>query len=89
MLIGSPAVSRSTSYKQLCITAKQEEKRQRELRRLQQQQDRQPRTQSSRKVSGYRPSSKPANFADSRSPCECYVCGKTDHIAKQCKLRKG
>ena len=86
-LIKSPAVSGSMSYKQLCITAKQEEKRQRELRRLRQQQDRQTRTQSPRQTPGYRPASRPANSTDARS-CECYVCGKTDHIAKQCKLRK-
>ena len=61
-LIESPAVSGSTSYKQLCITAKQEKKRQRELRRLRQQQDRQIRTQSSRQVSGYHSSSRPTNL---------------------------
>jgi len=43
-LIESPAVSGSTSYKQLCIIAKQEDKRQRELRHLRQQQERQGRT---------------------------------------------
>ena len=75
------------SYKQLCITAKQEGKRQRELRRLRQQQDRQTRTQSPRQTPGYCPASRPANSTDARSR-ECYVCGKTDHIAKQCKLRK-
>ena len=53
-LIESPAVSGSTSYKQLCITATQKEKRQRELRRLRQQQERQGRTQNSRQISGYR-----------------------------------
>jgi len=87
-LIESPAVPGSTSYKQLCVTAKQEEKRQRELRRLRQQQERQGRTQNSRQISGYCNSSRPTNSVDTRPPCECYVCGKTDHIAKQCKQRK-
>ena len=47
-LIESPVFSGSTSYKQLCVTAKQEEKRRTELRRLKQQQERQGRTQNSR-----------------------------------------
>ena len=87
-LIESPAVSGSTSYKQLCVSAKQEEKRQSELRRLRQQQERQSRTQNSRQSPGHRPPSRPTNPTEHRPPRECYVCGKTDHIAKQCKLRK-
>ena len=87
-LIESPAVSGSTSYKQLCVSAKQEEKRQSELRRLRQQQERQSRTQNSRQSPAHRPPSRPTNPTEHRPPRECYVCGKTDHIAKQCKLRK-
>ena len=83
-LIESPAVSGSTSYKQLCVSAKQEEKRQSELRRLRQQQERQSRTRTPGKV---QVTALP-NPTEHRPPRECYVCGKTDHIAKQCKLRK-
>ena len=40
------------------------------------------RTQNFRQVSGYRTSSRPANSVDPGPPCECYVRGKTDYIAK-------
>ena len=90
ILIESPAVSGPVSYKQLCITAKQEEKRQIELKRIKQQQDKQFKAQSSRQVSGNRSSSQPISnsSADPRPPSECYICGKTNHLAKQCKQRK-
>ena len=83
----SPAVSGSQTYKQLCVAAKQEEKRLMELKRCKQHLERQVRHQAAR----YTPSSNDGSKLDSltgKPPRECYVCGKTDHLAKQYRQRK-
>ena len=83
----SPAVSGSLTYKQLCVAAKQEEKRLMKLKRHKQHLERQVRHQAAR----YTPSSNDGSKLDSltgKPPRECYVCGKTDHLAKQCRQRK-
>ena len=83
----SPAISGSLTYKQLCVGAKQEEKRLMELKRWKQHLERQVRHQAAR----YTPSSNDGSKLDSltgKPPCECYVCGKTDHLAKQCRQCK-
>ena len=88
ILMESPAVSGSQTYKQLCVAAKQEEKRLMELKRCKQHLERQVRHQAAR----YTPSSNDGSKLDSLTgnpPRECYVCGKTDHLAKQCRQHKG
>ena len=83
----SPAVSRSLTYKQLCVAAKQEEKRLMELKQHKQHLERQVTHQAAK----YTPSSNDGSKLDSltgKPPHECYVCGKTDHLAKQCRQRK-
>ena len=83
----SPAVSGSLTYKHLCVAAKQEEKRLMKLKRCKQHLERQVRHQAAR----YTPSSNDGSKLDSligKPPRECYVCGKTDHLAKQCRQRK-
>ena len=83
----SPAVSGSLTHKQLCVAAKQEEKRLMELKQRRQHLERQVRHQAAR----YTSSSNNGGKLDSltgKLPRECYVCGKTDHLAKQCRQRK-
>ena len=93
-LMESPAVSGSSSYRQLCVAAKQEEKRLMELKRRRQHQERQVRNQDMRYMSNnqlaVQSSKDSASMATSsgRPPRECYVCGKTDNLAKQCRQRK-
>ena len=29
-----------------------------------------------------------SDLSSGKPPCECYVCGKTDHLAKQCRQHK-
>ena len=87
MLMESPAVSGSLTYKQLCVAAKQEEKRLLELKRSRQHLERQVRYPAAR----HTPSSNNGSKSDSstgKPPRECYICGKTDHLAKQCRQRK-
>ena len=87
MLMESPAVSGSLTYKQLCVAAKQEEKRLLELKRRRQHLERQVRYPAAR----HTPSSNDGSKSDSstgKPPRECYICGKTDHLAKQCRQRK-
>lgn len=94
ILMESPAVSGSLTYKQLCVAAKQEEKRLMELKWRRQHLERQVRHQEARYTSNSQSaaqSSKDSGNLDTLSgkpPRECYVCGKTDHLAKQCRQRK-
>ena len=91
----SPAVSSSLSYKQLCIAAKQEEKRLLELKRRRQHQERQVRNVDQRylpDIQSAAQSGKSGNTMNSptnRPSWDCYVCGKNDHLARECKLRRG
>ena len=87
ILMESPAVSGSLTYKQLCVAAKLEENRLMEIKQCKQYLERQVRHQAAR----HTPSSNDGSKLDSltgKPPCECYVCGKTDHLAKQCRQRK-
>lgn len=91
-LMESPAVSRSLTYKQLCVAAKQEEKMLMELKRRRQHQERQAKSQDMRNMTNNHPadqSYKDSGNTDTRPPRECYVCGKTDHLARQCRQHKG
>ena len=91
----SPAVSGSLSYKQLCAAGKQEEKRLLELKRRQQHQECQTKhleqrysldTQSAAQ-SGK--SDTTPHSSTTKPSRDCYVCGKNDHLAHECKLRRG
>ena len=95
ILMESPAVSGSLSYKQLCAAGKQEEKRLLELKRRRQHQERQTRhleqrysldTQSAVQ-SGKRDTT--PHSSTTKPSRDCYVCGKNDHLACECKLRRG
>ena len=94
-LMECPAVSGSLSYKQLCVAAKQEENRLIELKRRRLHQERQVRNLEVRYMSHRQPVVQSGEDSDStdtssgKPPRECYVCGKTDHLAKQCRQRKG
>ncbi len=93
-LVKSSAVSGCQAYKELCVAAKQEEKRLADLKRRQQH-------QSSIKPQGKRtPNLKMQNQFDSASgsqvdtehkrrpfrPRACFNCGSTSHLARECKV---
>ena len=91
----SPAVSGSLLYKQLCAAAKQEEKRLLELKRRRQHQERQTRhleqrySLDSQSAAQSGKSNTIPHSSTTKPYRDCYVCGKNDHLARECKLRKG
>ena len=89
-LIKSPAVSGADSYNQLCIAARHEEKRLNELSRCQQylkdvgkKGDAGGRSQPN---STNKPSEKRGE--NRGEPRQCYVCGDTDHLARNSNKKK-
>lgn len=92
-LMKSPAVSGCRMYKDLCVSAKHEEKRIAELKRRQQYQrpgaqpslqrnrDKPPLPQSAKKLP-------PQSLPGSRPIRRCYNCNATDHLARDCKQPK-
>ena len=78
-LMESPVVSGLLSYRQLCVTAKQEEKQLMELKRRRQHQERQVRNQNMRYMSNNQlavqsnKDSASMATASGRPPRECYV----------------
>ena len=78
----------------MCVAAKQEEKRLIELKRRRLHQERQDRYQEARYTSNSRSTVQSradagkSDISPGKPPRECYVCGKTDHLAKQCRQRK-
>ena len=100
-LIKSPAVSGASEYQQLCIAARNEERRQSELLRRQQYQlennyssrdDRSER--SSRRTISNDHKEKGVNSVNDRGSntqryqIKCWNCKKTGHQAKDCRLQK-
>ena len=89
-LIKSPAVSGADSYSQLCIAAKHEEKRLSELSRRQQYlKD----IGKKGDAGGQSPQNSTSKLNEKRGenrgePRQCYVCGATDHLARNCKKKK-
>ena len=94
-LIKSPAVSGAQGYKELCVSAKNEEKRQAELRKRQQYR------KTASTASPKPPSGKPHDLttqnrvhrnrptgSSSQAPRQCYTCGSTDHLARDCKAKR-
>ena len=90
-LMRAPAVSGAQTYQELCLAARNEEKRLTELRKRQQYQ------KASPSPGSLRPNQRPA---DSRSteltpsrpkppePRRCYLCHKTGHLACECTLNQ-
>jgi len=91
-LMKSPAVSGAQTYKQLCLSAKQEEKRVMELKRrhlYQQEVQHTKKVQEARKSSSSKftvPKSNPPHGGSGVR--RCYKCGSTAHLARDCKKPK-
>ena len=92
-LMKAPAVSGATKYRELCVAAKNEEKRQAELRRRQQYSksthSRQPQNEGARNTansSQRRPAtSNPSSGADAK---KCFLCKKPGHLMRDCRTKK-
>ena len=92
-LMKAPAVSGATKYRELCVAAKNEEKRQAELRRRQQYSKsthaRQPQIEGARNTansSQRRPAtSSPSSGADAK---KCFLCKKPGHLMRDCRTKK-
>ena len=92
-LMKSPAVSGAQSYKELCLAAKNEEKRQAELKKRQEYNKKSYPEQ--KKVGGMQqkrsaPTTQPAGkYTNPRQegPC-CYGCGRYGHIERNCRMKK-
>ena len=98
-LMSSPAVSGATTYKELCMAAKNEESRQSELQRRQQYQQagnnkspgsvvepRQSRPPPLRTEEAQKSHQRSIGQSFTLSqPKACYTCGSTRHLAKDCK----
>ena len=89
----APSVSGATKYRELCVAAKNEEKRQAELRRRQQYSksthSRQPQIEGARNTansSQRRPAtSNPSSGADAK---KCFLCKKPGHLMRDCRTKK-
>jgi len=91
-----PAVSGATKYQELCVAAKNEEKRLAELRRRQQySKGTQPRQSQAEHVQHTRttptnsqriPST--LNRSTGAEPKKCFLCKKPGHLMRDCRLRK-
>ena len=92
-IVKNPSVSGSQSYKELCMAAKNEEKRMAELHRRQQYQNPTPRRLSDKRVPTL--NKQPVKEGKSHQPNpvssrlrQCYNCGSTEHLVKNCKAPK-
>ncbi len=83
-VVKSPAVSGAQSYQELCLAARQEEKRVAELRRRQLYTSSTRSTSSTKTQGGFQQSSTQKQPISRR----CYLCDSPDHLARQCKARK-
>ena len=101
-MLRSPAVSGAASYPELCMAAKSEEQRQAELKRRQQyrraeQTKNDARTPLSASQYSQANGSKVGQGSQGKKPPsrsgrgsrECYTCGSTEHLAKDCRQRGG
>ncbi len=91
-IMRSPAVSGAQKYQELCLAARQEEKRVAELKRRQHYSS--PRGNSSSQAHKKRPgdqqlpATKPQQQTPSSMGRKCYLCDSPNHLARQCKERK-
>ena len=96
-IVTAPAVSGAGTYQELCIAAKNEERRQLALSQRQLYK-RELDTANKGGRSGNTPNSGPVQRPykgateqrprDSREPKRCYICNSPDHLAKQCRAPK-
>jgi len=92
-LMRSPNVSGALTYKELCMSAKNEEKRLVQLKKRQQYLGQRSRTQSTPRISlrdekGAIPLKSSSDSALSKPPVRCYTCNKLGHYSKDCPARK-
>jgi len=93
-IMSAPAVSGAQTYAELCLAAKNEERRQGESVKRQQYHLRgmYPDSLSGRerdRNSQYKQGQQPAyNFPNYQPQRRCYICNGTDHLAKFCKTSK-
>ena len=80
----APAVSGAQNYKELCIAARNEEKRLTELRKCQGYQKQTTASPSPAK----KPSTVKAKLSPVYNPRPCYNCGDTGHFACDCKNKE-
>ena len=87
-LMKAPAVSGARSYKELCMAAKNKEKRLVELRKRQQcQKTVSPSLRPVKNYTDHTTSNKP--IQDTRPGVrKCYLCNRPGHIARYCRLKK-
>ena len=85
----APAVSRARNYDELCIAAKNEEKRLAELEKQQQYGRSQSRyfTKDKSPSQGFGQNVNRANQFYKQQP-RCYVCDSTNHLARDCRAQK-
>ena len=76
-LVKSPAVSGAQIYAELCLAAKNEEKRQAEFNKRREY------NRNSRPHVDKSPSSSRQHI----NPCHCYNCGELGHVATNCRNR--
>ena len=94
-IVEAPAVSGSQTYRELCIAAKNEERRQSELMKRQQYATRTNLQQGANGTPRGNARGAPRNPAamskTSRAPPQkrCYICNSPEHLASQCNAKKG